>query len=603
MRILLVIILIAGALTMEGKIINIADYGAKAVPGFDNYHAIAQAVSHLGDGDSLIMREGIYEVHSKNLPSSERIFEIIGRKNVTVDGCNSTILLCSMARANTFYFENCLNPTLKNVAVDLQTPPFTQGKVVAADENSLTIKIDPGYFLPDMNNIKSMYDFDEKTRYIIGNFDADIKRMEKIEKLDDCHIKLTFKKMNDPKKMDSFPFSMKNALTSLMCFKSSIDYKDYHVDFVKSENILIDNVKLYAGAQMGIHVSSSKNLTVRNTQIIRKPGTGRLLSVNYDAMHIVYMKGKIDITGSTFAASGDDGININCGKYLGITGVNVTDNSVDTFKATMGYQGEKPMVNEIMRVIDKDTYETIGNLTVKSARWNAAEKSFKIVFKEDVKMLSKTRHLLFNTAYIPEAVRIYNCTFESMRGRGVCLSVGNLTIEKCKFIYTSYSALMIIGMTWRQAISGDNILIKDNYFKGMAGSAIYMNAHDMYNNELLKPVAFNHVKVINNIIEEENLLYPRRLKSFTKKYPYWSGAMFFSSVDDLTVAENKISGFDCAIFLTADKNIAIERNCTDAGAFLLLDQATVSVLKSDMKIKEFNDRDFDKSEYYIQNFN
>lgn len=587
-------------LTLPAATHRLSDFGGKPASGFDNTAAIRAACAKLGSGDTLTLGPGTWEVHSISLPENLRVFEISNRQNITVDGQDALVLLRGTFRANTFYFTHCQGVTLRQISVDVEALPFTQGRVVAVGTRSLTVRIDDGYTVPNFEWVKALYDYQAETRHAIGNFDA-VKAFTDLQLLPDRKVLVSFKEQSNPRKQPILPFSIANATGSLVCLKNRVEYKCYHIDVVHCERILLEKINLYGGGLMGVHAQSSRDLRVVSCLVGRKPGTDRLLSVNYDGMHFLYMKGSISVEGCTFEGTGDDGLNINCGKYLGIARFDAKGNAVTTFQATMGYPGEPPVRGDVLRLLDRHSFAVLGQYTVDAASWDEAAKGFQLSFRERLTG-ALVSNLFVNTAYFPEKVLISNCTFRANRGRGLFLSVGNLTVEQCRFEYTSYPSLMVFGMTRRQAVSGDHIAIRNNTFKGAAGCAIYFNAKDMYKPEGLLAGAFNDVSITGNVIEEDLDLYPKRFKSVARQYPYWSAGMFLSGIRGLRVEGNTIRGYRHAAYLGFSDEIDLSGNKLSSGSKILVDEVTVSKFRTDSPTEPFYSTEHDRSEYYIQNF-
>lgn len=128
----------------------VSDYGAVPNDGLDDLNAIKTAVlyanlfSNASNPVKLVFEKGIYDIFPPLGTNYSLVFS--GVDNVVVDGNDSEIIIHN-PETGFIQFTNCTNVIFKNISVDYNKLPFTQGKVTAINLSNKTFDftIDPGF--------------------------------------------------------------------------------------------------------------------------------------------------------------------------------------------------------------------------------------------------------------------------------------------------------------------------------------------------------------------------------------------------------------------------------------------------------------------------
>lgn len=261
--------------------------------------------------NSYSITKGVYRF-DKTSGTRKTHIHLLGVKNFTIEGNNSL-----------FYFENfdtgiqiykSENLVLKNLYLDWDPLPFTQGKVIAIDEksNSFTFQADKGY--------EKLYDqLFESPRNRGMLFDKSSRKM-KAGQTGFC-LKVTEKLSDDTYQVKVSGFYKRNVK------QCGIEKGDLIAMFARmgravkvevSSKITLENITLYSAPFIGFveNVGNGGNV-YRKCSILIRPGTDRLIGGNADGFNCSgTLQGPV-IEDCRIENIGDDFINIH-GVYFRI---------------------------------------------------------------------------------------------------------------------------------------------------------------------------------------------------------------------------------------------------------------------------------------------
>ncbi len=209
--------------------------------------------------------------------------------------------------------DNCRNVKITGLTIDVDPPANIQGEVIKLlpDEDSLILKLDPGFSLPQDKQFAKWWFASLaaiKTKVMIfdkkGLMRSTVREtIKEFNVIDDKTLKVKF----NSKKMFQLPGQVE--LGDRMPLydrggKSLVRIKD-------SSSVTLEDITIYWVAQFGITESGGDGGNIyRRVKIVRRPGTQRMLVSNADTFHSISVKNGPLIEQCEFSFSGDDFINI-----------------------------------------------------------------------------------------------------------------------------------------------------------------------------------------------------------------------------------------------------------------------------------------------------
>ncbi len=487
------------------KIVNILDFESHKV-GDDWTPAVTAALESISKDEEATLffpkaeytfypdKAKICEVHPTHNGQGPRsvIFDLEHRKNFTLDANGSDFLF--IGQAYPFWCYECENLTLKGFSEDFDRMFLTQATVIESNQEYFDVEIDKEkypykiednalYFYsdywceggPDM--VHFLTEFDPKTgsvaydsAYFFLSANADPSQIDrqlllkKIEPLTDNSFRLY---VNNPK-----PPRKENVVVFLHAHRSPVG-----AYIEKCTDVTVEDMYLYHCGGMGIVCDNCKNIKLNRVNVIPKPNSGRLISINADATHFTHCEGYIRITDCVFEGMIDDAINIH-GFYT------VIDSIADehTVYATY-YPSAHDCIcdGDKLAVIDRDTMQTVAYVTVKHVHSENTPEFFmgvqpkasihngpkvKLVFEEPISEAVREEMVFQNLTKDPTEVYVGNIKTGKNRPRGILISTAAHTvIENCEF-YNSEAAIDFTcdAKYWFESTAAADVTIRNNRF-------------------------------------------------------------------------------------------------------------------------------------------
>lgn len=234
-----------------------------------------------------------------------------GAKGLVIEG-NGALLLATSRRAPAFAFYDCEEVTLRNVTIDYNPLPFTQGDVVGVDLDgrTVTVKLHAGYpGLKSVENANASFS-DARMQLFAGDTNrhkpgAPDYAVASAEDRGDGSIVVHFQDwvggLDKVEVGDSVTLSSRGA--EGICVRTSRD-----VDF--------ENVTVHTAPNVAFLVRSSDNAgTYRNVRIVPGPRPeeatrDRLMSACADGLNVSFTGRGPIMEGCEFAYQGDDAVNL-----------------------------------------------------------------------------------------------------------------------------------------------------------------------------------------------------------------------------------------------------------------------------------------------------
>jgi len=388
--------------------------------------------------------------------------------------------LVNTALSSTLLISGSSRLTIRDLTIDYDPLPFTQGTIASFDHAALQImvKVDPGYpddakFLAAINDgfFKVM---DRRSRALKPGA-RDFLSPNRIERVGDRLIKVHLQWSAN----DTFPSQLPIAAGDVVTICNG-----------SAHAIVVDNslsttfygLKLLASPGMGILENGGPGgMVLQNVSIVPGPRpagatTDRLISTNSDGSHFITVERGPTIQDCTFANTSDDAVNVH-GFYCYVVEKTAPRKYILTPKWDIGL-----MAGDAVETCESGTFRSLGRtkivqltkrkapeLKAKIAQiWKnkspttQPELVYDIELQQDLPL--KIADAFTSLSRIGSGTAIRRCSFHAC-GRVLVKSPDSI-VEGCQFAYSSGNALQAgsdIGF-WSEAGFADNLTLRNNHF-------------------------------------------------------------------------------------------------------------------------------------------
>gem|GEM_PF-1204958 len=330
-------------------VLNLASYGTANDSRFDET-ALERAVmsARLNETSAVIIPPGVHRMG--------RQVDIRAVENLVIDGQGATLLFTS--RDAGVHISSARGLTLKNLTIDYDPLPFTQGTIVGMDPGGkwYDIRIDQGYPRDDellhlfRNHSVDMMVMDPQVRAIKAGT-PNFMRTNQIDRVSGDVLRLWFP--NQPRN----PFIAEGDAVVL-------EYRSEKpaLTLIDVSDSLFENLTIHSSSHMGIlELHGGGGNVYRNVRVTPGPPPEgalreRLFSVNADAFHSGAMERGPVLENCLFERMGDDGINIK-GSFVFVA--DTVDGALILASRT---GGSIPMdVGDTLQLVDGASFDVLGN--------------------------------------------------------------------------------------------------------------------------------------------------------------------------------------------------------------------------------------------------
>ena len=491
--------------------------------------ALSEALHNCNDGDTLYLGGGTIEIdrlcatpkfyYLPRYSDEKKYYSVYleNRRNITIDGEGATLIFDG--DISPFGFESCFGITLKNFNIDYKMPFSVQALITEANSNYFEVTYCSDEYTVKYDALsRELYAVSAHSDYTLSlssclacEFDSDPYRIAEatpVYFLCTGEEHPVYKSMSVPVDTQElgrnrFRFTFKEKTNKhhrigkyLVQADHSRKNTDFH--FLRCENIRMENINMYASASFGVVTLLCKNISIDNVNSVVKPRSTRALAVNADVFHMVNTSGKIEITDCIMENNLDDSINIH--SLLSVVRNKINKNTLlldFTYLAKKALNLYRP--DEHINILDKDTFECCGKLTVKSSEY-MGDYCLRVEFKENVDGV-KTDSLIESEDAKPE-VYVCNCRSGNNRGRGFLLPVGRKTVvERCKF-YNLSAGISVNGasLDYLEGSAVNGLVIRNNDFLSCAkhSSGFPILIKPLGTDGKRKTPYHNDIKILNN---------------------------------------------------------------------------------------------------------
>lgn len=311
------------AVNLIGSYFCVHDFGALGDGVTDDRNAINAAIqAAIASERPAIVTFQPDRVYKLNrLPFAHGRILILNANDLTIDGQGATLLTDVANRHLGVYRSSGI--TIRNLQFDTDPVPFAQGEILTIDlaDSSFVFEVDEGYPLPIVGQYSA-----SAPRSDGVSFEADSRnftqRWCRVSTVTHVEGRIFEVAIHPDRGSPDFMQSLQTGkLFAMKVFgPDGSDLRTTNGEYVSdafsniaikhSNDVTLENIYSYAAPYITLRVWGGKGLHISNFNIIRKPGTDRLVASNSDGFHIKgILEGPV-IKDSHFEAIMDDAINI-----------------------------------------------------------------------------------------------------------------------------------------------------------------------------------------------------------------------------------------------------------------------------------------------------
>lgn len=514
--------------------VNLSDFGGFPDDGKDDSQAIERAfdfckkVGLTGAATKLIFKKGKYDLFTKEVNQKSHILNLNNANNILIQGNGAEITIHDPLKGFFSIFKST-NIIVKDLFIDYDPLPFTQGKIVTIDLKNrfFELKIDEGF-----PSFKTEV-FQKATQLWGMLMDPTIPGKLK----DGAHNLFGAKEFEE---VSPSVFRIKiNAIELL----KQMEIGDSYVHIARSngkaifnttfsKDITYLNITSYSSPAGTYAANNMEEWNVIGCQVRLKPG--RFHSANADSFHVNGGKFGPWIENSLFEGYSDDAVNMKASKRFILEEVSSTEIVIKQHLAK----------GEVIRIFNPRQGELIGKFTIIDTKPLGNTKMQITLDKPLEHKLRVGETKLDDVIYVDsqsnESFVIRNNTFRNARRYGILIQNSYGIIERNVFENLSQSAIVIDnGVDWGEGFIAHNIVINQNIFNNCG-----------YDFPFLKD---KHAATIS--------LKVNKLKDLEAKTK-WNGVATadWQGIENITITKNTFSYNKTALSVECSVNTVIKGN-------------------------------------------
>jgi len=388
--------------------------------------------------------------------------------------------LINTARASALQISDASHVTIRDLTIDYDPLPFTQGTIASFDRaaREIIVKVDPGY-PDDPALLATITDgffkvMDRRTRALKPGA-RDFLRPRRVERLKDGEIKVYLQWGAN----DRFPSQLPIAVGDVVAITNS---SRAAIGVTGSFSTTLIDLKLLASPGMGIVENAGGGGTrLQNMSIVPGPRpkgatTDRLVSTNSDGSHFATVEHGPTIEDCMFSNTSDDAVNVHGfyyyviqqagpGRYLlspkWDQGLMAGDEIETCEHGTFRSLG-RTKITQLTKRKAPQLKGKIASLWKNKSPTTQPDLVYDIVVQHELPL--KTGDGVTSLTRIGTGTAIRRCRFHAC-GR-VLVKSPNSVVEACQFTYANGVALQAgsdIGF-WSESGFADNLTIRNNHF-------------------------------------------------------------------------------------------------------------------------------------------
>lgn len=520
-------------------VLDIKEFGAVGDGQANDYvafeRALERADSFGGKPVIINVRRGTYRIEPRKTTNISSHLEIQGLRNLQLIGEAGTELVFSSPFHHGISIRGSDNIRIKDIALDYDPLPFTQGVVISASTLRKTIdfELDRGYPDPTTPHIAGGSLPDTKLRAYIYDSNTGLK----LNRFYDKYLS----RIDKLKSGRTYRIHSKGLVEQEIVGSKIVVLgrrKVNAVDVRKSFNVNFERISIYSAPASGFNISTSEKVVVRSSKLLPKPGTSRFISTNADGIHSKWCKNGPEILDSLFSTMGDDAINIG-GSYVRIIKV------VNQSELLVEKHGSLYVNPPELAYLNLETHEHVRLPSVKEIKDERTTTGVRLVsisFNDYLPTYvtrfadGHSRLMLINMNATGERAKIIGNSFFNHRGRSILARGNKIRIENNLFDSILGPAIVVSNDSGfiNEGPSGNSVSIVGNQFRNVERSNIWVDSsvHKEKNNA---GVGVKHLQITGNVFNAYG----------GEKSPYGRGVvgnvLFINNASDVTFKNNEIN--------------------------------------------------------------
>lgn len=502
--------------------------------------------------------------------------------------------LINVARCGTIAISGCNRLTVRDLTIDYDPLPFTQGTIAAFDKQALdiTVKVDPGY-PDDPALLAAMTDgffkvMDRHNRALKTGA-RDFLSPSHVQRLGDGLIKVHLQWSAN----DRFPSQLPVAVGDVVAISNS---GPHAIAIDSSAATSLIDVKLLASPGMGIIENGGDgSMLLQKVSVVpgarpKGAATDRLISTNSDGSHFTAVARGPTLEDCSFANTSDDAINVHGFYYYVIAkpaprrfllspkwdiGLAAGDDIESCDHATFRSLG-RGKVAQFTKRHAPELKAKIAQLWKNRSPTTQPDLIYDVVLQQDLPL--KVGDAVTSLTHIGSGATVLRCSFHAC-GR-VLMKAPNAIVENCQFSFSTGVALQAgsdIGF-WSESGFADNLVFRNNRFSRCVNGANELTADSgTLGTIYVGMVAPEGAKGFQNNMENRRVIIEGN--HIDDSFIY---AIFVSNADGLKISDNVIGQTfvrgntfgagelfrikpDSAIFVGRAANVEISNNVAARG--------------------------------------
>jgi parallel beta-helix repeat protein len=388
--------------------------------------------------------------------------------------------LINTTRSQTLQISASNRVTVRDLTIDYDPLPFTQGTIAAFDKTALqiTVKVDPFYpdDAPFLGSITDgFFKVMDRTTKALKPGARDFLTPAKAEKISEGLIKVHLRWSAN----DCFPSQLPVAVGDVVAISNG----SAHAIVVEgSAATSFINVKLFASPGMGLlENGGTGSMMLQKVSIVPGPRpkgatTDRLVSTNADGSHFITVERGPTMEDCTFANTSDDAVNVHGFYYYVIDKV-----GPQHYRLTPKWDTGLAAGDEI-ESCDHQTFRSLGRTRITQlTKRHAPELRAKIAALWKNKSPTTQPDLIYEVVLQQDLPHKVGDAVTSLSGIGagttirrssfhacglVVVKAPNSIVEECQFAYSSSIALQAVSDIgfWSESGFAENLVFRNNRF-------------------------------------------------------------------------------------------------------------------------------------------
>ncbi|RED85379.1 right-handed parallel beta-helix repeat-containing protein [Cohnella phaseoli] len=412
------------------------------------------------DFETLMAGNGSWDL-GDDTESKNVLIRAEGIERIVLDFQGSTLMCHGLIQP--FCFKNCSRVEIRNVVVDWSRPPFSQGRIVSVDEDGFEIEFDSEYPVRSGIPVAGLIDYIPGSDYPLRGTVDWFHIAERTELTGPQTLRVTLKE--SPRARMREGGGGNRAVPGIgmsVIVRHVMNYKAAFL-FYGCDRVELENATVYAAPGMGVIGHNCGDVSMRELRVMRRPGSGRIMSANTDATHFIGCMGTIEFDDCLFEGMGDDATNVH-GFYLGIRERKGDDTLLCGVDADIQSEcPEVPVVGDTIEFTSRRDLQPYATLHVREVETDE-DGGIALRFKEPLPERFSVEDLLANASRIAK-LRFRDSLVRNNRARAILVQTRDAEISGNTFDHCTGTAIHVnCADGWKESISTANVMVTRNEF-------------------------------------------------------------------------------------------------------------------------------------------